>query len=350
MVHNRQSDKAWELFNLMVEYTGPATLVISQDGEAVQKRELHFNKGKLDKIEMPNGTLERRDLELYAPLAGEDLTEDEAFYRIENLQSVHVEIKAGTRHFQSEPFLFESEEATVTILPPRLVTYEMTRGATQVTHDFEAVGRPDATYRFRWKFGDGNTFTEIVQPGGTSKVSHTYYNLKAGDRFFPEVTLETVGNLFLAKDSMTINITEKSTSGPGSTTSGTFKPRDDLPWISYTITGAGQTSYVDSTAEHGWWADRHNTRSFQGVLDGEALTISGTAFVPLPSGPDVREAYLEVHAWQGEFDKYEARFMPGTPQSFSVSVKASAASGSGRFYINVVADLSTVTRVDGKFD
>jgi hypothetical protein len=350
MVHNRKPDKAWEQFNLMVEYTGPATLVISQDGEAVQKRELHFNKGKLDKIEMPDGTLERRDLELYAQLAGEDLTEDEAFYRIENLQSVHVEIKAGTRHFQSEPFLFESEEATVTILPPRLVTYEMAQGATQVTHDFEAVGRPAATYRFRWRFGDGNTFTEIVQPGETSRVSHTYYNLKAGDRFFPEVTLETVGNLFLAKDSMTINITEKNTSGPGSTTSGTFKPRDDLPWISYTITGAGQTTYVDTKGSAGWWAERQNTRSFKGVIDGQALTISGTAFVPLPSGPNISDAYMEVHVWSsGGADRYEVRFMPGTLENFSVSVPVTAGKGAV-FYIRVIPDLGTSTRVDGSFD
>lgn len=92
-------------------------MVISEDGEPVKKRELHFKKGKLDKIEMYDGSLERRDLELYAPLGERELIEEEEFYRIENLQSIHVEIKAGSRHFQTEPWLFEAEE-TVTILPP----------------------------------------------------------------------------------------------------------------------------------------------------------------------------------------------------------------------------------------
>ncbi|MCJ8501256.1 PKD domain-containing protein [Desulfatitalea alkaliphila] len=349
MEHYQARDKAWSDYELLVEYTGAAKLVISEEDNAVKTRELYFRNGKLDKIEMPDGSLERRDLQLYAPLAGEALTEEEEFYRIENLQSVHIEIKAGTRHFQSESFLFESEEATVTILPPRIVTYELQRGATRVTHNFEAVGRPEATYRFTWKFGDGNTFTEIVQPGATSRASHTYYNLNAGDRFYPEVTLETVDRVFLAVDSMTINITQASDSGQGSTTSGTFRPSDDLPWISYTITGAGDTSYVDSPESDKWWEANQRTRTFTGMMDGEALTISGTVYVPLPSGPSVREAYLDVRAWSQTEQRYEKRFMPGTLENFNISVPV-AQGQRAQFYIHVSPSINKSTRVDGSFN
>lgn len=208
MTHHQQQDVAWKAYDLKIEYTGPATLVISRDGKPVRKRALHFRKGKLDKIETSGGSLERKTLELYAPLGEGVLAEEEDFYSIEDQQSVHVEIDAGTRHFQSEPWIFKKEDKTVTILPPRLMMYELAKGANQVTHEFEAAGRPDDVYRFVWSFGDGATFTDVVQPGVTSKASHTYENLKAKDRFHPEVRLESMSGAFLAKDSISIDITE----------------------------------------------------------------------------------------------------------------------------------------------
>ncbi len=211
MVHHVQRDTAWSDYKLKIEYTGPATLVISEDGKPVKKRDLHFKKGKLDKIEMPDGSFKRQDLELYAPLGESELTEEEEFYLIEDLQSVHIEIEAGTRQFKSESLLFESEEVSVTILPPRLVTYEMTQGATQVTHDFEAAGEPDDAYRFEWDFGDGTTYKDTPGAGKRSRVSHTYTILKNGNKFYPEVRIYALtGNELLAVDQISINIQASS--------------------------------------------------------------------------------------------------------------------------------------------
>lgn len=209
MTHHQEQDVAWKSYGLAIEYTGPATLVIARDGKPVSKRALHFRKGSLEAIEKADGTLEKKKLRLYAPLDEHALTEEEEFYGIENGQTAHVEIEAGTRRFKSEPFTYKKKETTVVIQPPRIVTYEMAEGATQVTHEFEASARPDDGYHFVWDFGDGATFSEDPQPGGTSKTSHTYANLKAGDRFHPEVRLESTSGAMLAKDAITIEIAKK---------------------------------------------------------------------------------------------------------------------------------------------
>jgi hypothetical protein len=214
MTHHQERDDAWDAYRLKIEYTGPATLVIAQDGKPVKKRALHFRKGKLEAIEKTDGTLEKKALRLYAPLGEHALIEEEEFYRIKDGQTAHVEIEAGTRRFKSEPWTCQEKETTVTILPPRIMTYEMAEGASKVTHEFEAAARPDDAYRFVWDFGDGTTFSEAVQPGTTSKKSHTYANLKAGDSFHPEVRLESASGAFLAKDSITIEITEKEDAAP----------------------------------------------------------------------------------------------------------------------------------------
>lgn len=97
-------------------------------------------------------------------------------------------------------------DATVTILPPRIMTYELAQGATQVTHDFEAVGRPDDVYRFEWNFGDGTTHNETREPGERSQVSHDYTGLKDGDEFRPTVRLRDPDGNWLAEDGIVIRI------------------------------------------------------------------------------------------------------------------------------------------------
>lgn len=252
MVHHQQRDPAWSEYDLLIEYTGPATLIISEDDEPIRTRELHFIKGKIDKIEMPDGTLSQRDLELYAPLEKRALIEEEAFYLIEDNQSVHVEIEAGTRHFQTEPWLFEAEEPTVTILPPRIMTYELAQGATEVTHDFGASGRPDDVYRFEWDFGEGTTHNETRQPGERSQVSHTYIGLKDGNEFRPTVRLRDSDGNLLADDTIVIYIEGMDETAPQGIDCGWAVNYDELTWVPVNVGTGGSGYYInDSGQSHG---------------------------------------------------------------------------------------------------
>ena len=108
------------------------------------------------------------------------------------------------------------KEIEVSIMPPRIVIYEMMEGATEVEHAFEAYAKPDSVYRFTWQFDDGNSYSEVVQKGETSKVSHTYVDVKDGDIFYPSVELYDLEGKLLAMDDITIRIT----AGPDEITIG----------------------------------------------------------------------------------------------------------------------------------
>jgi hypothetical protein len=208
MTHLQHLDTAWSDYGLKIDYSGPGTLVISENGKVVKKHKLQFKKGKLDKIGMPDGSFAKKDLELYSPLGDRTLTQEEAYFAIQTGQSLHVEVEAGTRLFKSDSWMFEKEEIDVTIQPPRIMTYELKGGATEVTHEFEAYASPDDTYRFEWEFGNGKTATETVSPGQTSKVTNTYTGLKDGDVFYPKVKIYSMSGFLLAEDSITIKIEE----------------------------------------------------------------------------------------------------------------------------------------------
>ena len=93
---------------------------------------------------------------------------------------------------------------SVSILPPRIVTYELTKGASEALHTFSAYARPDGLYKFEWDFGDGSP--KKTTQGTESTIEHTYQ--KTGE-FYPKVTLYTNDNKVLASDSITI-ILERS--------------------------------------------------------------------------------------------------------------------------------------------
>ena len=111
------------------------------------------------------------------------------------------------RDFKSNEITYVAGETDVAILPPRLVTYELETSVTEVEHHFESHARPVNEYRFTWHFGDGHTFSEIVQKGETSKISHRYVNLSDGDIFHPSVELYDLEGKLLATDEITIYIT-----------------------------------------------------------------------------------------------------------------------------------------------
>jgi len=101
----------------------------------------------------------------------------------------------------------EVDQITVTIMPPRIIVYELQEGATLFTDSFEAYARPDGVYRYEWNFGDGSaSVVDIPAAGHTSRVSHTFVNLKNGDKFFPQVKLFSQDGTLLSQDSITISV------------------------------------------------------------------------------------------------------------------------------------------------
>lgn len=104
---------------------------------------------------------------------------------------------------------------TISIQGPRHIIYELTGGATEVTHEFEAEFSPPGLYSFLWEFDDGqsNGFSNI-EIGNRVTISHTYTGLKAGDKFYPSVKLYSQdGNTLLAEDSITIRVNEETIDG-----------------------------------------------------------------------------------------------------------------------------------------
>lgn len=115
----------------------------------------------------------------------------------------------GSNNFRYVDFKYikVTSPATVTIQPPRIMIYEMKGGATEVTHDFTAVAEPDGIYYYEWDFDDGAAFSDgDRKEGEKATVSHTYENLKAGDKFYPTVELYNYNFELLAKDTISITI------------------------------------------------------------------------------------------------------------------------------------------------
>ena len=91
------------------------------------------------------------------------------------------------------------EEVTVSILPPRIITYELKDGATEATHDFEAVVTPAGSYRFDWDFGDGSPVQSVNGP--SSSISHNYTGV---GNYKPKVQVYDSTGMLLGEDSISV--------------------------------------------------------------------------------------------------------------------------------------------------
>ena len=101
----------------------------------------------------------------------------------------------------------EVDQITVTIMPPRIITYELQEGATVFTDNFEAYARPDGLYRYEWNFGDGSAaVVDTPAAGQSSQVSHTFVNLKNGDKFSPQVKLYSQDGTLISQDYIAISV------------------------------------------------------------------------------------------------------------------------------------------------
>jgi hypothetical protein len=209
MVHHSAQDMAWSQYNLEVKYSGPATLV-SKRGDQVEKmRKLYFLNGRLHKIESHEGDMVQKLLKVYIAYRDIVLTPEEAFYEVQNGDTLYLEVEAGSRVFRSEEYVVEREVDVYITEPSQRLIYELPDGVTTVDQpvSFIAEALPEGAYRFDWNFGDGSKIvSQNKKAGEASTVSHTYKNLKDGDVFYPSVKLYSQDGILLAEDAITINV------------------------------------------------------------------------------------------------------------------------------------------------
>ena len=115
------------------------------------------------------------------------------------LQVKMLDLNDNTMSQAMATITIPKEEVTVSILPPRIITYELKDGATEATHAFEAVVTPAGTYRFDWDFGDGSPVQSVTGPG--SNISHTYTGV---GNYKPKVQVYDLTGMLLGQDSISV--------------------------------------------------------------------------------------------------------------------------------------------------
>lgn len=207
MLHLQDQDPAWKEMGLTVNYAGPGTLVFEENEKVTATRKLYFENRKVTEIEDYKGQMVKAPLKLYVKEGKMKLSDEESFYEIQKDMNVYLKIESGGRVFKSDVYQLDVlEEYEISIEPPRIVLYELVGDAKEVTHDFVANVKPAGMYRVEWDFGDGTLYAHISEKAGDIfKTSHSYENLKEGDKFYPEVKLFSEdGKTLLAKDSISI--------------------------------------------------------------------------------------------------------------------------------------------------
>ena len=206
MEHLKKKDPAWSAYDLTIQYSGPAELLVLEKTKKIYSRKLHFNKGVLEKIETLEGPLEKLPLRLFIAAEGFPLTEEEAFYEIKDGQSAVIRIDAGSRRFENVPWELKNP-AEVSIMPPRILVLELLEDTGDAEHEFEAVATPKGDYLFEWDFGDGSEpIEDRPRPGEKSVRKHTYKGLKPGDLFSPKVILYGEKKKELAEDTISVSV------------------------------------------------------------------------------------------------------------------------------------------------
>ena len=171
MEHHRKRDPAWQAFDLTVKYTGPGTLVMTSGDTVVVTRKLQYEDGRLAKIERSDGTMVAAPLQVYVAGGDSALRGEEAFYAFEFGQKLHLEVDAGSRHFESPSYELK---------PSLFVEPRMAVGPPGATFDFDAHARPEGNYRFEWSWtgSDGPVITEgpssSVAPVLTEEGEYTF--------------------------------------------------------------------------------------------------------------------------------------------------------------------------------
>ena len=97
----------------------------------------------------------------------------------------------------------------VTILPPRIITYEVASGVDEVEESFEAGATPEGVYRYVWQFPGGVSATQVRGSGELSAVSHVFRDYEFDVPVEVRVLLYDAENSLLATDSISVTFVEK---------------------------------------------------------------------------------------------------------------------------------------------
>lgn len=200
MLHHRERDPAWSAFDLDIAYTGPGSLVITRGTKVEATRKLHFRKGRLDAIEGLSGKMVKAPLRVFVSDGRSVPSAEEEYYSFAHGQKLHIEVDAGSRHFESPPYELRHE---VVIQPRRGV------GPPGATFDFEARARPEGFYRFEWSWpGAGEA---VATEGSTSRVTPVL--TREGEYPFTVKLVHPDGTV-LAEDRVTAAVERESAAPP----------------------------------------------------------------------------------------------------------------------------------------
>lgn len=322
MVHRQTDDPAWEKMGLKIDYAGLGELVFEKKGKVTKTRKINFENGKVVAIEGYKGDMVERPLEVYVASGDNNLIDEEAFYEAEKGSSLYIKIEAGSRVFKS-PVFDIGEGFEVVIQPPRIKTYELQQGATEATHEFKAVARPEGQYTFEWDFDDGNSTS---QKGTSSIVKNTYKGV--GD-YYPVVRLYNKYGELLAEDTANVRL-----EGDVAKDSDTYicnknnieltllsvKKVPDNNWtktppegygyvvLRYKVKNIGSESYYAGMGKQIQWDDNGIRRAYAPYsgVDGYLDLVS-----PEDLAPGAEGIFDEVYEMRNGLSKVDFAYSPG---------------------------------------
>ncbi len=111
MIHHQDKDDAWKNADLMIDYSGPGSILIENNGGIRKKIELHYMDGDIHKIEQHNSEMvEVGDNSIEFYLTDDmtmELTEEESYYQILDGDKLHILVEAGSRKFNAPNLIYQ---------------------------------------------------------------------------------------------------------------------------------------------------------------------------------------------------------------------------------------------------
>jgi|GEM_PF-863399 len=196
--HHLDKDVEWKNAGLEIKYSGPGSVVITEDGKVIKRINVNFEEGQIAEIQ--NYKSKRKMVEgplvLYAKKSDKtNLTKEEAFFEVSYASEVTIEINAGGCLIKSDVINIDgSIDLNISYKPKKITPI------FDVTFEVDS----DAKYYYEWDFDDGNHQSDI----GLISVAHKYEAI--GD-YSVSVTAYTDSSMtkFLGEGSVDIVVEEE---------------------------------------------------------------------------------------------------------------------------------------------